>query len=133
MIPAVNDDLLNDFEVEQTQSKTYKLHVDTKRMYGFTDQLDAVKQAVYLMLNVERYDYLIFSWNYGVELRELFGKPTSYVLPEIKRRISEALTQDDRIESVNAFSFETDKGKVLARFTVHTIFGDFEGEREVNI
>ncbi|MFQ8776837.1 MAG: DUF2634 domain-containing protein [Roseburia sp.] len=28
-----------------------------------------MKQAIYNILNTERYQYIIFSWDYGVELR----------------------------------------------------------------
>lgn len=131
MIPTANDDLENDFEVVQEPSKTYKLNVKAKRISGYTDMLEAVKQAAYLILNVERYDHLIYSWNYGIELKDLFGQSISFVLPELKRRITEALTQDDRIQSVDAFSFNVKKGTVFTTFTVHTIYGDFEAERTV--
>ncbi|NYV67285.1 DUF2634 domain-containing protein [Bacillus sp. Gen3] len=133
MIPAVNDDLQNDFEIEQEPSKTFKLNILSNRIIGYTDGLDAVKQAAYLILNIERYEYLIYSWNYGIETKDLFGQPISYVLPELKRRITEALTQDDRIESVDAFSFEVTKGKVHVTFTIHSIFGSFDDEKVVNI
>ncbi|MEK4146424.1 DUF2634 domain-containing protein [Robertmurraya sp. FSL W8-0741] len=133
MIPVVNDDLVNDFELEQEPSRTYKLHLEKKRISGYIDNLEAVKQAVYVILNTERYEYLIYSWDFGVELNDLYGQPIAFVIPELKRRITEALTQDDRIESVDAFHFETSKGKVHATFTVHSSFGDFEADRVVNI
>ena len=75
------------------------------------------------MLNTERYQYLIYSWDYGVELLDLFGEPISYVCPELERRITEALLQDDRIEEVDGFEFEVSGGTVKASFTVHTVFG----------
>jgi Protein of unknown function (DUF2634) len=133
MIPVVNEDLVSDFEIEQEPSKTYKLHLEKGRISGYIDNLEAVKQAVYVNLNIERYEYLIYSWNIGVEFNDLYGQPLTFVLPEIKRRITEALTQDDRIQAVDAFSFETKKGKVHATFTVHSIFGNFESDRVVNI
>lgn len=133
MIPQTNDDLTTDFEVEVEPGKTYKLNTDNNRIIGYIDGMAALKQAIYLMLSVERYDYLIYSWNYGIELKDLIGKPASYVISELKRRITEALTQDDRIESVDAFSFEINKKKVHVSFTVHSTFGDFEAEKEVNI
>ena len=86
-----------------------------------------------MILNIERYEHLIYSWDYGIELIDLFGQPIPFVLPELKRRITEALTQDSRIQSVDAFSFETNKGKVHASFTVNTIFGDIEAEKVVTI
>ena len=133
MIPAVNDDLQKDFEIEEQPTYTYKLNIDSNSIIGFTDELEAMKQAIYLILNIERYEYLIYSWNYGIELNDLYGQPIPFVLPELKRRITEALVQDSRILGVDNFSFETNKGKVHATFTVHTIFGDVEAEKVVTI
>lgn len=86
---------------------------------------------IYLSLSTERYAYLIYSWNYGVELVELIGQPKEYALPEIKRCITEALLQDDRITAVDGFEFETGKKTVHVTFTVHSIFGDLEVETDV--
>lgn len=133
MLPAVNDDLQKDFEIEEQPTYTYKLNLDNSTIAGYVDGLEAMKQAIYLILNIERYEYLIYSWNYGIELNDLYGQPMSFVLPELKRRVTEALVQDSRILGVDNFSFETNKGKVHATFTVHTIFGDVEAERVVNI
>lgn len=133
MLPAVNDDLQKDFEIEEETSHTYKLNLDNSTIAGYVDDLEAMKQAIYLILNIERYEYLIYSWNYGIELNDLYGQPIPFVLPELKRRITEALVQDSRILGVDNFSFETNKGKVHATFTVHTIFGDVEAERVVTI
>ncbi|HQD37115.1 MAG TPA: DUF2634 domain-containing protein [Thermodesulfovibrio thiophilus] len=133
MLPAVNDDLQKDFEIEEETSHTYKLDLDNSTIAGYVDDLEAMKQAIYLILNIERYEYLIYSWNYGIELNDLYGQPIPFVLPELKRRITEALVQDSRILGVDNFSFETNKGKVHATFTVHTIFGDVEAERVVTI
>lgn len=133
MLPAVNDDLQKDFEIEEETSHTYKLDLDNSTIAGYVDEIEAMKQAIYKILFTERYEYLIYSWNYGIELNDLFGQPIPFVLPELKRRITEALVQDSRILGVDNFSFETNKGKVHATFTVHTIFGDVEAERTVNI
>lgn len=133
MIPQQNDDLTVDFEEITLPSKTYKLIKDKNRIVGNIDELESLKQAIFLMLSIERYDYLIYSWNYGVEFNDLIGQSTDYVLPEVKRRIIEALVQDDRITSVDSFGFQINKKKVHASFTVHSIFGDVEEERTVSI
>lgn len=133
MLPATNDDLQKDFEIEEETSHTYKLDLDNSTIAGYVDGLEAMKQAIYLILNIERYEYLIYSWNYGIELKDLYGQPMPFVLPELKRRITEALVQDSRILGVDNFSFETNKGKVHVTFTVHTIFGDVEAEKVVNL
>lgn len=116
-------------------NKTYKMDIENERIQGhIADNIESVKQAVYKCLNTERYKHCIYSWNYGVELSDLFGKPIPYVLPEIPRRIKEALLYDDRIEDVTDFDLKHGKnGDVYAKFTVHSIFGDFEYEKAVKI
>lgn len=94
------------------------------------DRLEALRQAVYLILSTERYDWLIYSWNYGREFKELIGQPKEFVLPELKRCISEALLQDDRVTAVDGFEFTMGKDTVHAAFTVRSIFGDMEVETE---
>lgn len=130
MIPNTDNSLLT-LEVEAQPSLTYALDVENNRARGTADGMEAVKQAIYLILNVERYDCLIYSWNYGVELKGLIGQPKDFVLPEIKRRITEALLQDDRITAIDGFEFETGRRSVHVTFTAHTIFGDTEIETEV--
>lgn len=128
MIPEINNGLQNDFTIETQPNRTYSLVTG-----GVIDGLDAVKQAIYCILNTERYEYLIYSWNYGIELQDLYGKEVSYVCVELKRRITEALTQDDRIINVDNFEFEITKGKIHVTFVVHTIFGEVGEEMVVSI
>ena len=133
-LPTPGDDLdLLEYALEQQPSYTYKLDIDKGRIKGMTDEADAMLQAVYLILSVERYQCPIYSYNYGVELADLIGQPKDYVMSEAKRRITEALTQDDRIESVDEWAFETTKNSVIVTFVVHTIFGDIETTKEVAV
>ena len=132
MIPSTNGFLEQDFVIEEQPSKTYKMHLDENIILGYADGLEAMVQEVYHILNTERYQYVIYSWNYGIELVDLYGQPVSYVIPELKRRITEALTWDERIISVDNFDFSVNKGKITCNFTVHTIFGDIQTEKVVN-
>ncbi len=130
MIPTVNNILNKTIEFKVRPSKNYKMHFGKEVVNGYCDELVAMEQVIYKILNTERYKYLIYSWNYGIELADLFGKPVSYVCTELKRRITEALVQDDRVENVDSFSFDIQKrGVVHTTFTVHTIFGSVNLER----
>lgn len=71
------------------------------------DGKEAVRQAIYLILNTERYAWLIHSWNYGVELHSLIGQDPDFCIPEIERCVREALLQDDRITAVDDFSLKS--------------------------
>lgn len=133
MIPQTENELKNDFEFEELPTNTFKLNDSYNQIYGFTDGLEAMKQAIYLILNIERYEYLIFSWNYGVELADLFGEPIPFVMAELERRISEALLQDSRITSVEDFEFDSERNKVFCKFKVYTIYGEIETEKVVNV
>lgn len=133
MIPSTNTILSTNLEVEAQPSKNYKMHLEQNIINGFCDELEAMKQVIYKILNTERYQHIIYSWNYGIELIDLYGEPLTYVCPELQRRITEALVQDDRIESVDDFIFDTSEKKtVKVTFTVHTIFGSVESEKVVN-
>ena len=80
-----------DINIITLPTKTHKMDLDGNRIAGFTDGQDAMKQAIYKILRTERYKQIIYSWNYGIELEDLFGMPASYCVPEIGRRIKEAL------------------------------------------
>lgn len=133
MIPSTTAFLEQDFEIEEQPTHTYKMNLESELVRGYTDGQEAMKQAIYKILNTERYQYIMYSWNYGIELLDLYGEPVSYVCPELERRITEALTWDDRIKSVDNFEFNiSKKGEILVTFTAHTIFGDVVAEKVVN-
>jgi hypothetical protein len=133
MIPSTTGFLDQDFEIETQPSKTYKMNLEGNTTRGYTDGLEAMKQVIFKILNTERYAYVMYSWNYGIETMDLYGEPVSYVCPELERRITEALMQDDRIEGVSDFDFDlSTKGVVHVSFVVNTIFGDVQEERTVN-
>lgn len=134
MIPAVDNASLMALEVKRESSESYKMDIDRSIISGSVDELAAVRQAVYKILNTERYLYPVYSWDYGIELDDLLGEPADYVCAELERRITEALIQDDRIDSVDNFKFDvSEKKTVKASFSVHSIYGSFDKSKAVNI
>ena len=134
MIPENEDSILQDeIEIEEISNFTYCMNKEKKQIVGTIDDLEAMKQAIFIMLNIERMDYEIYSNDFGVEFDELIGQPIPYVLSELKRRITECLTCDDRIEDVDEFEFKVAGGNVHATFYVYTIFGDFKSEVDIDV
>lgn len=134
LLPTTGDDLdLVSFQIGNQPGLTHRLDIAQKRIRGTADGLEAVLQTVHLILNVERYEYPIYSRNYGSELSDLIGKPKDYAMSEMKRRITEALLQDDRIIGLSDWEFKTGQKSVRVSFTVHTIYGDGPAEKEVDI
>lgn len=133
MLP-INNILVNTEDtVLEVPSKTFFIDFINNKVVGTVDGIEAVKQAVFLILNTERYENMVYDWDYGFETQDLIGMPIGYIYPELKRRIEEALTQDDRIESVEAFDFEKSGAIVTVSFTVISKQGIFETATEVNI
>lgn len=133
MVPAQALALNTPVDIAEMPSFTYAMELRSDRIRGYTDELKAMEQAIYKIIMTERYKYIIYSWNYGIELADLFGKAISYVCPEIERRITEALLADNRIIAVDEFEFEfPERGTVVTHFTAHTVFGDVKAQRTVN-
>lgn len=132
MIPSIN--VLTEEITEMTRpTHTFHISLDANRVDGETDGLEAIEQAIYLILSTERYTCNIYSWDYGVELVDLIGKPLPYVISEVPRRITEALKQDNRISAVTNFEFEK-HGKILTvTFTVVTDVGNISTALEVEV
>ena len=126
------DDLILDFEEEtQLNTKTFGLNMTNNTVCGFVDGLTAVKQSIYLMLNTEADQHIIYPYTYGLQTIDLFGKPPYYVVAVIQERIKETLLSDDRITNVSDFEFKSERNKLNVKFVVNTIYGNVDTETVV--
>ena len=129
-----DEELELDFEIESEPSLTYAMKIsqevsEDSIFVGRVDDTEAIKQAIIKIINTERYEYEIYSWDYGIELKDLFGEQRPYVMSEVKRRITDAVLADDRIDSIEDFQVErAGKNGVHCIFIAVTTQGD-----EINI
>lgn len=130
MLPQTID--IRNATVSVKPSKTYKIDWDSKHIKGFIDGVDAIEQAVDLHLTTERYQWTIYSWQYGSDIYKLIGEPYDYVKSEMKRMIKDALSIDSRITDVGDFEFSFDKGNITCKFRITTNEGEFDGEVDLN-
>lgn len=117
---------------EEYQDNTYKIDFINNKITDKIDGIEAVEQTIYCILNTERYEHIIYTWDYGSELRELIGKDRDFVIGDIRRRITEALLQDERIVSIDNFEYEQEKDSINLKFTVITKYGSIPIEKVVN-
>lgn len=134
MIPnALSIKIGQDVEVQtaaETPTKTYKIDFDTGRVGGFVEETEAMKQAIYKILQTERFEFLVYSWNYGIELNAIIGKSYQVFECEVKRVICEALLADSRITDVTGFEVaQIDKRSASVKFVAETIFGEIPIQR----
>lgn len=129
MLPEGYDDFSQDFTIKKPATRTYRLSFDGTPSFGMLDGLEAMKQAIFLILNTDRFQYELYSWNYGVELIDKLGQPNSLLLQsKIKSAVVEALQQDGRVQSVDAVSFANSGTGLLVGFTVATTEGTITSE-----
>ncbi|ADQ06519.1 conserved hypothetical protein [Caldicellulosiruptor hydrothermalis 108] len=75
----------------------------------------------------ERFAYLIYSTDYGVEIEQaLKQSDRRTVETELERVITEALLIDERTEVVKDFAFEWQGDSLKVSFTVVSVFGTSE-------
>ena len=89
---------------------------------------NAIKVWVYKALLVPRYNYSIYSWNYGSELMDLIGKAYTPQLTksEAKRYIEEALKINPYILDVNVIDTDFKDSVLSANVKITTIYGESE-------
>lgn len=114
-----------DIVVASQPSKTWIIDRNTMQVSCMDKGLEAVRQAVEIALNVERYRWTIYSANYGSELDGLVGEDEAYIIAEIPRLVEGALSPDSRVVSVDDYTYtRTDTNSLTVSFTVHTVYGD---------
>lgn len=150
MLPQIDNQMTdNEEELEQITeipSKTYKLNINSlydtsneviieaNRIIGYIDNLDAIRQAIYHILSIERGSYEIYDEDYGVELEQYFGESFEFLEATIEGTLQDALTYDLRIENVTVDEInKISSDKVEVKFTVESIYGDLQLEVNIDV
>lgn len=87
---------------------------------------EALKIWVYKALKTERYEYLAYSWQYGIELKPFIGKVmgVNERYSELKRVIIECLMVNPYIRSVDSVDFQTDGDYTHCDIALTTVYGE---------
>ena len=118
---------------EQQPSLTWYIDQATGRIRGTVTGRAAVRQAVDVILNVERFRWQIYRPYSGMQWEGLIGQEPGYVASELQRRIAEALSMDDRVRGISAFSYKVDGDRLTAEVTVDTVYGAVQTAVEVTL
>jgi len=136
MLPETPDISLSDvIEFQDYPTNTFYIDPITRQVRGMQDGLPAMRQAVEIILGVERYRHEIYTLNSGTELfNGLIGTEYGFVASELRRRIDDAFVPDNRILGTSDWIFEQpDNDTITATFTVNTVFGNFETGATIQI
>lgn len=109
-------------------TNTFLIDWTSKQIAGMDAGLPAMRQAVEIILQNERFRWQIYDGNFGSELEGLVGEEYDYIVGELPRRIQEAFSVDKRILSADHFQFRNLGSALSVSFDVETVFGTFSEE-----
>lgn len=150
MLPQIENKFTSTTQIVELPSKTYKLNLnindtvfkdgvkfeatEVDKIIGFVDNLEAIRQAVYHILMTERYAYLIYDENYGIELEQYIGQDLEYINNTIESTLQEALMHDLRITNVTVDNINQIASDIVeVKFTVESIYGNLQMEVNINV
>lgn len=114
---------LENLDYQEETSNTYIANTDAGQILGMNAGLEAMRQAVELILTTKRYNYQIYSSNYGIELDDLIGEDRDYIKSVLPSRVKDAFSVDNRIIDAQNFKFSFEGDKAIVTFDVITVFG----------
>lgn len=130
-LPQSDIDLSKGVVFRDQPSLTWIADPVTHRLRGRGDNYEAVRQAVEVIVNVERFRWQIYSPNFGTDFTGLLGNEPGFVASELQRRLSDAFLPDSRILGISDFAYEFENGVLTAAVTVNTVFGSVKASVEV--
>lgn len=109
--------------------RDWEIDFDTLTMTGkIVEGLDAIEMWVHLALRTHRYDWMIFSWDYGEEYTDLIGYSYSqeYLESEVERLITDCVTEHPYITGIQDLVVSVERDKLHVNFTLLTDLGEVE-------
>lgn len=128
-LPADVD--LETLDYEEDSTNTFIVNTEAGQISGMDGGLEAMRQAVEIILTTKRYNYQIYSENFGIDLDDLVGEDPDYIRTVFPERVRDAFSVDDRILAAQNFQFSFTGDKALITFDVITVFGTVNTEVQV--
>lgn len=131
MLPQSQIELSNGVVFQDQPSLTWIADPVTNRLRGRGDNWEAVRQAVEVIVNVERFKWQIYTPNFGTDYDGLLGTEPGYAASEMRRRLEDAFLPDNRILGIKDYIYSFKGVDLSISFTARTVFGDVPGSMEV--
>ena len=130
MLPQSNIDLSRGVVFQDQPSLTWIADPVTNRLRGRGDNWEAVRQAVEVIVHVERFKWQIYTPNFGTDYGGLLGTDPGYAASELRRRLEDAFLPDNRILGIKDYAYTFRDVSLTVTFTALTVFGDVPGSME---
>lgn len=117
------------------KSKTFRLDHEKGRVVSeYIDGREAIEQAIWINLGIEKGVWKIQTPEYGVEFAKYYGRDKELAKAQLEYVIRRALSWDERIFSCYDFRFsDLSDDSVAVDFTVSSNAGVFETGVTMNV
>lgn len=120
--PLIARDWAWDFKKNDFKLKDGKMYI--------VEGKEAIRIWIWKILQTPRYRYLIYSWDYGHELEQLFGRSYSQAIiqSEAERLIKEAIwpTLNGYVTDIQNLTVNVNRDMLKISFTAVTPYGEVE-------
>lgn len=111
----------NGIEFVSYPSRTYL--VQNNRIIGMGDNYEAVKQAVEIIFSVERFQWQIYTPNFGTDYSGIIGITPQVAANILRKRAEDAIKTDDRMTGITDYTWDAGGDHLTVSFTVNTVYG----------
>ena len=133
ILPTNDVDISQGVIFQEWPTRTYYIDQTTNRIVGMVDGQQAMRQAVEIILNIERFYWQIYSPYFGMQWDGLIGQSPGYVASELQRRLKDAFSADSRILGLSDFKYTATGDSLTASFIVNTVYGQMAQEMTITI
>lgn len=133
ILPTNDVDISQGVIFQEWPTRTYYIDQTTNRIVGMVDGQQAMRQAVEIILNIERFYWQIYSPYFGMQWDGLIGQSPGYVASELQRRLKDAFSADNRIMGMSDFKYTATRDSLTASFIVNTVYGQMAQELTITI
>lgn len=136
MFPFEEEEIEEELEedTEEYYPREYEIDFSAGKLTGrIVEGAKALAMWAYLALQIERYRFYTYSWDYGSELKNLIGYTYSeeYVQTEVNRMVTECLTVNTYISGIENLEIKRENETLHISFTIITDYGKEEVETNV--
>ncbi len=121
-------------QVELPYPYEYGVDFDTGQLTGtIVGGIEAIKVWIWSALHTQRFQYAIYSWDYGADMEQYIGSAVTseFLETDCHDEVEETLKICPYITGISDFAVELDGSQLHMEFLVHTIYGDTEVATDV--
>lgn len=130
----IENDITIKAEEKQIEPKEYGIDFKTGQLTGrVVEGKEAIKVWIWLAIQMPRYRYYAYTWDYGSEFEDLIGQgyTEEYIEAEARRMVEDCLLINENIQNISNFGVCMLGDTLAISFTADTIYGSIEFKDQV--